>query len=48
VMKAAWLEEFSETEVLVAADAPDQWRYGATTGKTHYERTQKDDEDNRC
>jgi hypothetical protein len=47
-MKAVWLEEFGGSEVLVAADAPDQRRYGATTGRTHYERTQKDDEDNRC
>jgi hypothetical protein len=47
-MKAVWLEEFGGPEALVAADAPDQRRYGATTGRTHYERTQKDDEDNRC
>ena len=42
-MKAVWLEEFGGPEVLVAADAPDQ-----RTCRIHYERTQKDDEDNRC
>jgi hypothetical protein len=47
-MNAVRLEEFGWPEALVATDAPDQRRYGATTGKTHYERTQKDDEDNGC
>jgi hypothetical protein len=42
-MKAVWLEEFGGPETLVAADAPDQRTCG-----THYERTHKDDEDNRC
>ena len=41
-MKAVWLEKFGSPEALVAADAPDQ-----RTCETHYERTQKDDEDNR-
>jgi hypothetical protein len=43
-MKAVRLEEFGGQEVF----APDQRTYGATTCGTHYERTQKDDEDNRC
>jgi hypothetical protein len=47
-MKAMWLEEFGGPEVLIATDARDQRRYGATTGRTHYEMNQKDDEDNRC
>jgi hypothetical protein len=47
-MKAVWSEEFVGPEGLVAADAPDQRRYSATTGRKHYERTRKDDEDNRC
>jgi hypothetical protein len=47
-MKVVRLEEFGGPEALVAADAPDQRRYGAATGRTHYERTQKDDEDYRC
>ena len=47
-MKAVWLEEFVGPVVPVAADTPDQRRYIATTGRKHYERTQKDYEDNRC
>jgi hypothetical protein len=47
-MKAVRLEEFGGPEVLIAADAPDQRRYGATTDRTHYERIQKEDEDNGC
>jgi hypothetical protein len=47
-MKAVRLEEFGGPEVLIATEAPDQRRYCATTDRTHYERTQKDDEDYRC
>jgi hypothetical protein len=47
-MKAVWLEEFGGPEVLVTAAAPDQRRYSATTGRKHYERIRRDDEDNRC
>jgi hypothetical protein len=46
-MKAVWLEEFGGPEVLVAAHAPDQRRYGARPGRTHHERTYENDEDNR-
>jgi hypothetical protein len=47
-MKAVWLKKVGGPEVLVAAEAPDQGRYCAPTCGTHYERIQKDDEDNRC
>jgi hypothetical protein len=47
-MKTVWPEEFGGPEVFVAADAPDPGRYCAPTCGAHYERTQKDDEDNRC
>ncbi|HYQ83304.1 MAG TPA: hypothetical protein VEP28_04770 [Rubrobacter sp.] len=42
-MKAVWSEEFGGTEALVAVDVAGQRGCG-----TDYERTHKDDEDNRC